>query len=66
MKYCCCLCDAVDGAIKEGRIQEGERVPLCARHRADLRWKRREQRPAALLAPYVQAGARAALVGARA
>jgi len=52
MTYCCCLCDAADGAIKEGRIKEGERVPLCARHRADLRWRRREQRPVALPASH--------------
>jgi hypothetical protein len=45
MIYRCCLCDAADGAIKEGRIKDGEGVPLCARHRADLRWTRREQRP---------------------
>jgi hypothetical protein len=42
MIYRCCLCDAADGAIKEGRIKDGEGVPLCARHRAAERWKRRE------------------------
>ena len=63
MIYRCCLCDAADGAIKEGRIKDGEGVPLCALHRAAERWKRRDQQPVALPA-YQQHAFGAALVGA--
>lgn len=39
MTYRCCLC--LDDHPREGRIREGEGVPLCAVHRAELRWKRK-------------------------
>ncbi len=48
MTYFCCLCDVADGEVKAGRIKDGEHVPLCARHRAELSWKRRDQQPVAL------------------
>jgi hypothetical protein len=41
---CCCLCDAAR-EFRRGEIRENERVPLCAGHRAELRWKRREPLP---------------------
>jgi hypothetical protein len=62
--YRCCLCDTY-GEIKEGRIKDGEHVPLCAVHRSELRWKRQpadsEPSPLDLL---LEMFARAALLAA--
>ncbi len=66
MTFRCCICEATTGEIKAGRIRDGEGVPLCAVHRAEIRWRLRQ--PAvttpALPAPYEQHAMCAALAGA--
>lgn len=67
MSYRCCICEATTDEIKAGRICDGEGVPLCAQHRAEIRWQRLRQpavTTAALPAPYEQHAMRAALAGA--
>ena len=41
----CCLCDAVDGKIRAGKIPKGGGVPLCTSHWADLLWRSRRPKP---------------------
>lgn len=61
--YHCCLCQAF-GDERPGRIREGEGVPLCAVHRAEVRWKRSapQQLPPPV-DPLLVAMGRAALLG---
>jgi hypothetical protein len=46
---CCCLCDAVDGKIRAGRIPKGGGVPLCAEHKARLIWESRQPKPVCMI-----------------
>ena len=65
MKYFCCLCEAVAGEIRPGRISEGGGVPLCAEHHArSIENARKPMPPPVVTAdPYLQACTRAALAG---
>jgi len=45
--FVCCLCQAA-GEARAGQIRDGDHVPLCARHRAAIRWRRPEGQLAAL------------------
>jgi hypothetical protein len=70
MKYSCCLCDAVLGEFRPGRIPDGGGVPLCDEHRASSAESARRYVPAVVVLPlsaddqYIRNCVAAALAGA--
>ena len=59
----CCLCSAVTGERRPGRLLEGSTIALCAEHRARSIWRSRQPKLRLVGSPGENAYALAALAG---